>query len=400
MDLFKLEHKKLWRRWSVRISTALCFLYVVLLGGFLSYQSGFGSPDYEDGYRNKFDGYSNIRLQTAYAQSFGPVLTDESLQSMVRDFQRLYAQGEGFTNAADHNSLNTLVYSLWPETMDPSDYRSPVYYTDPEKLSGLYERRQEALLLFLETSTQNVAERDYLLSLDGGDETPYKWGYIRGWATVTADMAGELGRVLALFLALALAPVFSGERQSSTRDLLLSTKKGGGSLARAKCLSSLCFVLELFFLCAGGAVMVQLIYFGAQGWDLPVQLIKPIAIAPMNMLQAEIYEYACTLLGALGFCGAVLLISSRSRNNFSALAGSLALVYLPMALAGYLPFWAQKLLDLIPLTAAPTDIFRTYTYSLFGRYVWSPYVIISVPVVLGLVCLAPAAANWKKRARV
>lgn len=93
MDLLKLEHKKLWRRWSVRISTALCFLYVVLLGGVLSYQSGFGSPDYEDG-------YSNIRLQTAYAQSFGPVLTDESLQSMVREpCPGITAYGPGRTPA-------------------------------------------------------------------------------------------------------------------------------------------------------------------------------------------------------------------------------------------------------------------------------------------------------------
>lgn len=30
---------------------------------------------------------------------------------------------------------------------------------------------------------------------------------------------------------------------------------------------------------------------GTSGWDMPIQNIKLIAIAPMNMLQAEIYEY-------------------------------------------------------------------------------------------------------------
>ena len=32
--------------------------------------------------------------------------------------------------------------------------------------------------------------------------------------------------------------------------------------------------------------------------DMPIQNIKLIAVAPMNMLQAEIYEYAFVLLGA------------------------------------------------------------------------------------------------------
>lgn len=43
---------------------------------------------------------------------------------------------------------------------------------------------------------------------------------------------------------------------------------------------------------------------------MPIQNIKLIAIAPMNMLQAEIYEYAFVLLGAIGFAGIVMFISA------------------------------------------------------------------------------------------
>lgn len=49
---------------------------------------------------------------------------------------------------------------------------------------------------------------------------------------------------------------------------------------------------------------------GTAGWDMPIQNIKLIAIAPMNMLQAEIYEYAFVLLGAIGFAGIVMFISA------------------------------------------------------------------------------------------
>lgn len=43
---------------------------------------------------------------------------------------------------------------------------------------------------------------------------------------------------------------------------------------------------------------------------MPIQNIKLIAVAPMNMLQAEIYEYAFVLLGAIGFAGIVMFISA------------------------------------------------------------------------------------------
>ena len=46
---------------------------------------------------------------------------------------------------------------------------------------------------------------------------------------------------------------------------------------------------------------------------MPIQNIKLIAVAPMNMLQAEIYEYAFVLLGAIGFAGIVMFISAAVR---------------------------------------------------------------------------------------
>ncbi|MBD5505657.1 MAG: hypothetical protein HDR09_18430 [Lachnospiraceae bacterium] len=61
--------------------------------------------------------------------------------------------------------------------------------------------------------------------------------------------------------------------------------------------SGIAFTAELFLVTAMGAIAAQPIYLGTAGWDMPIQYIKIIAVAPMNMLQAEIYEYAYTLLG-------------------------------------------------------------------------------------------------------
>ena len=46
MELFWLEHKKLWRKKIVKICVLLCFVYYVIFGSILSFQwFGFGSSD-------------------------------------------------------------------------------------------------------------------------------------------------------------------------------------------------------------------------------------------------------------------------------------------------------------------------------------------------------------------
>ena len=213
------------------------------------------------------------------------------------------------------------------------------------------------------------------------------------------DALPDMGIVMALFLAIILSPTFSGEWRSNTAPLLLTTDGGWHRLAAAKIISGLAFTWELFALLAVGGVTAQLIFLGTSGWDMPIQTMKLLAVAPWNMLQAELYEYAFTLLGVIGYAGVVLLLSALVKSNVLALLLSLAAVYGPMAAAQYLPMGAQKALELLPLVGSGSDIFRTNTFHIFGQYVWSPYLLVTVPVLIGLVCLPFAILKWSRRQR-
>lgn len=159
----------------------------------------------------------------------------------------------------------------------------------------------------------------------------------------------------------------------------------------------LSFTAEFFGILTAGNLVSQIFFLGTAGWDMPIQTIKLIAIAPMNMLQAEIYEWAFTLLGMVGFAGIVMLISSAVKSNVLALLLSLAVVYVPTLIDPYLPCGLQKALSLIPLVGSGTDIFRTYTFHIFGKYVWSPYLLITVPVLIGIVCMPFVVRKWSSR---
>ncbi len=272
-----------------------------------------------------------------------------------------------------------------------------ISYVNPDKLTGFYERRQLAVQKFLENSGQVGAERKYLLNMEQDVEKPFRYEWVEGWSQLLGSMVADLGIVMALFLAIALSSLFAGEWYDNTSSLVLSTKNGWGKIALAKILTGLAFTVELFTILAIPNILSQIFFMGTSGWDIPIQNIKLFAIVPMNMLQAEIYEYAFALLGAIGFAGVVMFISATVNNNVLALLFSLAVVYGPMMIAEYLPYELQKALDLLPLVGSATDIFRTNTFNIFGNFVWSPYLLVTVPVLIGICCMPFAIRNWSRR---
>lgn len=414
MELFKLEHKKLWRKTSTRICVLLCLLYIIGIS-FMGYQwMTYGSIKGNYNGHN-FDGYENIKNCQTYGRKYG-VLTDETLQEWVRDYQQLSAlldeerrtQGKESveTRQQYQNSgwsmVNSMLATLYPE-LERADMLGVTVmsgYVEAEKLTGIYERREKAVDTFLEISGQTGAERDYLLRINEKVKKPFSWVWAEGWRTLLSSQLSDFGIVLALFLAIVLSALFAREWHDNTSPLLLTTRNGWKKLAAAKILTGIAFTLELFSMVAVGVILLQLIYLGTEGWDMPIQMMKMIAIAPMNMLQAEIYEFAFALLGALGFAGVVMLFSALCKNHVLALLLSLAVSYGPMAFHEKVPMWLEKTFDLLPLVGSGSDVFRTNTFHLFGHYIWSPYLIIWVPFTIGVLCLRPAVKGWARRMRV
>lgn len=403
MELFLLEHKKLWRKASTRISVFLCFVYVVIFGSILSFQwFGFGSSDdYTSAFGNNFDGYDVIKDSQEYSLAFGGELTEETLQQMVRNYQEMKSAGmETELDKTDWQSINSWLETLYPEFRDPEKDKTMICYVDPEKLTGLYERRQKALQNFLENSDQAGTEKEYLLQIDSKVQGPYRYEWVKGWSVLLGDQVADIGNVMALFLAIILSSLFAGEWRDNTSSLVLTTKNGWKRIALVKIATGLLFTVEFFAVISAGNIVSQLLFLGTAGWDMPIQLIKLIAIAPVNMLQAEVYEYAFAFLGAIGYAGVVMFLSAKMRSNVLALLLSLAVVYGPMMIVEYLPYGLQKALDLIPLAGSAADIFRTNTFHIFGKYIWSPYLLITVPVLIGILCMPLAVKGWSRRLKV
>ena len=406
VGLFVLEHKRLWRKTGTRLCVVLCLVYFVLYAGLLGYQwYNYGSmrddPDrgYRTGFDNNFDGYSAIRTYRELSARYGDRWTDETLQRMVRDYNDL--GHPGLQSGADWTLALEYLNRLYPELHDPEmRFISSIYYVDPDDLTDFYGRRQAYLERTLEERRQagELTGEDVamLLEMDSQVETPWRYEWASGW-DFAAYSAGNIGHRLAPCLALVLAFTFSGEWYANAAPLLHTTKKGWQKLARVKICSGLAFAAELCAMVTAGRAAVQLIYLGTDGWDLPIQYNDLLAVAPWNMLQAELYGAAFVFLGAIGYAGVVMLLSALVKSNVLSLILSLAVAYVPGLVEEYVPLWVWHALQLIPLVGSGSDVFRCDVYHIFGRGIWSPYLLITVPAAIGLACLPVAVRRWSRR---
>lgn len=396
MELFFAEHKKLWSRNNVRISVLLCFIYIVIFGGILQYQ-WFSLGSSKDVTGNHFDGYEYIRLRQQYSEKYGPKLTDETLADMASDYQRAGKAGDDDElKKTDWSVISSWLQFLYPELQQSDTYQLMLGYVDTEALTDLYGRRQRAIEDYMDASGIEGKEKDYLLSLNEKIDTPFSYVWTEGWRTVLGHMLPDFGMMLAIVIVISLAPLFSGEWHDRTGAMILTMKQGWKKDAKAKLAVGLCFSVELFLLIAIPSIIVQIVYLGTLGWDTPIQCIKMIAIAPMNMLQAEIYEYLFTLIGIMGFAGLVMLVSSLSKNDLLSIVGGFAMLLLPMIISEYLPYTMQLIVSLIPLAGDAADIFRMNTLNVFGKPVWLPYLELITPVLFVLLCIPVTAGRWAR----
>lgn len=394
MDLFKAEHNKLWSKKSVQISVVLCFAYIIVFAGILQYQwFTFGTSNDETSlFGNHFDGYENIKKHQEYAKQYGNVLNDVSFSKMVSDYQ------ESDTRLSDWKVLNTWLQTLYPNLERSDTYQIMAEYADTSQLTGLYEKRQQAINDFLDSFGTSEKEKAYLLSMNDKVNTPFQYVWTEGWMILLGNLQ-DYGIMIAIVLVICLGPLFSGEWHNRTGAMILSMKNGWKKDAFAKVMVGFTFSIELFLIIAIPSIIVQLFFFGTSGWDMPIQNIKMIAIAPMNMLQAEAYEYFHALLGIIGFAGLVMLISSFSKNEIASLIAGFALLFVPTIISEYLPYEIQLFSDLFPLVGNSAIIFRTNTLNIFGKIIWMPYLQLLIPPLFGIVCIPATVRLWSKRLR-
>ena len=233
------------------------------------------------------------------------------------------------------------------------------------------------------------AEKAYWRNHFGEITWPLEWGYVQGWHDVL-QWKGFSGLAV-IAICIALSGVFAGEYRDRTAAVVLPTRRGKRALPVAKVAASLIFTTAYWLLLAGLVIGLRVALYGAEGWDLPLQVSRGLDNPyPLTMGQAVVLTYALGYLVALGMSALALFISSRVRSTMPVAAITMALVFL--GVIGLFMTPAAKVALLTPFSGI------SYAYDYMVSYAAGP-LVADLPTVLAalyafmLVALTPLATR-------
>ncbi len=316
--LVRFEWKKIWSRKITWIAFLLVFLTMLAFGFYRAFVS-----HEVDGVR--VTAHEEEMQQKAAAKKIaGRVINDElveeTLQSMGTERYETYRlfNNDIIRSLADIGSFYTIeevkkAYSIAPEE------------------EFIYTMRRRVIEEGMEGQYLTEGEKEYWRTvLDEKESTPWIYEYNEGpsfaWVGVYTCIV-----FIALMLAVSLANLFADEHQKKTDQLVLCSRNGKHVLYGAKITAGMLFTLVSAGLVLLVTMVPQLIMFGTDGLDAPIQILLPRSMVQMTMGEMLVYAYLLAVVASLMYSAIIMCCSELFRNSTVAVMALITvLVLVPM----------------------------------------------------------------------
>ena len=307
MALFWEEWKKCWRGRTA----PLCLLALLAAAVCLGVYTGVDAlSDMDRYYQPMHNGPREAARQKEFAGRWAGRLEAEELEKALKNLQHAYAQNG---NTQEQNGVKAFTPQARRQWYDPVEAVVPLmesvlnisgayegagaqedglYTADASQLRRFYELRHEKVLASVEFRQQNgslnEAQADALLKREAQLQTPFAYGYTKGFSEYTRAHT-IVAYLAAFFICILCAPVFAGEVKTGADAVLKAARHGRMALARAKVCAALCAASALYAAGTAAIAAAQLAFCGTDGWNAAVQVSSEgslYLVNPVNMLQS------------------------------------------------------------------------------------------------------------------
>lgn len=415
-DLIGFELKKLLVR---RTSLVACAGILLMLCGIMALNIVQTRAVSDSG--DVLNGIAAVAQQKAQADAHEGVLTVERVQEEVTAYRELAFSKVSPDEVAGLS--DEAAYALMRQAYGDEEFRAiydPYYpyllspwrvgslepyqvaaQLDAGAADGFYGAVADKLQRTLDdgmggTWVYSDAERAYWTEKQAAVDEPFAYGYAGGWGDVLACI-GFLSFAM-VAICVALTPVFAGEYQDRTDAVLLSSRYGRSKLVVAKIAASLAFATAYFALSTVVVMGVALAFFGAEGADLPVQVLSLGIPYDLTMAEATFAAVGIAYLMTLGFAAFTLLLSSKLHSQLAIFAIDTALIFL----TGMIPVGGNALLlhalYLFPINALVDQVL----YNSLVSYQVGPFafdligVVVAMYVLVLAICIPLAARAFRR----
>ncbi len=332
---------------SLILTAALAYIPVTFEGVVLD----------ENGKKTELTGLEAVKHYRQYNNTIYGEVTAEKLTEAIEKRQELYREydseyGENIQSEVYYKELassDAYVHGIKEVFADPKTGIAPeVLELDPEEVGDYYGRLTERL-----ASVMKMGQKDYpsaeKAALEKFEKVERPYQYYYGASGNSMDYQVLLIFAAAVFCVVIAAPVFSTEYQTGSDDILRCTRHGRARLAAAKILSAFLITGTAFTFCGVLYILISNCLFGWEGTKTSMQIIFSVTSLPAYTIgQLQWANLAGSILIVLSTISFTLFVSSKAKNNVSALAGGLLFVILPViadaALPGQLGKWVGCIL--------------------------------------------------------
>lgn len=266
--------------------------------------------------------------------------------------------------------------------------------------ASFYQTMERKIQNLLNNPSRKLSneQKEYWGSMAEKVDTPLQYGYYEGWEVIISSF--ELLMFALLAICIVVAPVFSGEYQEGTDAVILSAKYGKTKLTTAKIAASLLFGTAAFILHVVVACGLPLAAFGADGWNLPLQIANTAIPYPLTFLQAVLINIGIIYLVLLAMVGLTLLLSAQMKSPYLVLIILVPILFIPMFLTPNGTTGAYNLtLFLLPYRSTMPEFSKYISYQ-FGSLVLDTLTIRAILYVFLTVIMLPLARLRFKKHQV
>lgn len=381
------EVKKLLRRKStavVYLLMAACIFAVNLV--VISDQGWFQADGAE------LSGLAAIRAERAATHAQAGPLTQERVSAALRHYHSVYGDMSNYDGAT--GSLRNEVYckeiapykrifNLLARVYAPTgayDLRALDNVTGEVDFYAARRAKVRAILdMDITTGNFTRAEKDLALRLDQQVSSPFYFDYTSGWRTLLARTFSLSFLLIALALCVIISPVFAFEYQTGADALVLSAKRGGVEIVRAKIAAGFLAVCVTYALGVGVTLLCALVPFGAEGWNCEFQILSETSFYNLKIWRVVFWGILINFIVMASVMAFVMFLSAVCKTPFTAVIISMLCIAVPM----FFPTSSSSglfnhFLALLPAQAMDSfTVFSAYLFFPVGNFVVTlPYMIL------------------------
>ncbi|MBR6637292.1 MAG: ABC transporter permease, partial [Lachnospiraceae bacterium] len=254
----------------------------------------------------------------------------------------------------------------------------------------LYELREAYIENMWDEYYLTEGEKEYWRDKKAEVETPLTYEYTYG-STKTIVEVYTCSALMLLFVAVALAAVFSDEYNKGMDKLIMSTRYGKARTYFAKISAGVVFAfVGAMLIVLSGAVPTLLIY-GAEGMDAAIQLYMEVSPFPMTVGEVLIAFFLIYIVAAFLYAALTMFFSQVFKNSITSMGIMVAFMLVEMCLSvpAHLRVLAQ-IFDLLPSNVlAIWSLYDCKLVPWFGGYLtnlqFAPIAYAALTVVLVLI---------------